>query len=157
MFHYHKCVDFWKRNGHCIIPNLYPQDQQLGNWAKRQRCNYMLLKRDNLTLRRRSSGHRPSSLTSERIKLLDGIGFCWEHKTKGWMLRYQQLQEFANKYGHTMIGTSYEFKGSKKLATWVKTQRQQMQRKKLGLKHQMYDERIELLNMIGFVWEAGNK
>ena len=47
----------------------YPSNQQLANWVKQQRTHYRFLQQGKY-----------SSLTDERIFLLDSIGFVWKTK-----------------------------------------------------------------------------
>jgi hypothetical protein len=154
MLKYEDCVAFEREHGHCVIPSKYPPNRTLALWAKRQRYNYQLYKNKNAT-KRKGKGYRGSSLTPDRIKLLDDIGFCWEHKQQTWNLRYETLLEFKKEYGHTMVPSNFLYKGSTQLATWVKTQRTQFSRRMKGEGgHHMANERIELLNQIEFVWKA---
>uniref|UniRef100_A0A7R9Z3P0 Helicase-associated domain-containing protein n=1 Tax=Pseudictyota dubia TaxID=2749911 RepID=A0A7R9Z3P0_9STRA len=64
---------FHERHGHSdVAPGLEGYTKQLSDWSARQRC-----------LRRAGSeggGRGSSSLTEERIELLDGIGFAWVEK-----------------------------------------------------------------------------
>ena len=56
-------------NGHCLVPQKYPSNQQLANWVKQQRTHYRFLQQGKY-----------SSLTDERLFLLDSIGFVWKTK-----------------------------------------------------------------------------
>jgi hypothetical protein len=55
-----KLVSFKTREGHCDVPSVWPEDPQLASWVANQR-------------HRRKSG----SLSVERIKKLDELGFAW--------------------------------------------------------------------------------
>jgi hypothetical protein len=56
-------------------------------------------------------------MTGERAKVLEGLGFCWQHKSTVWALRYQDLEEFVKKHGHSLVPSG--FPENTKLATWV--------------------------------------
>ena len=55
-----KLTKFRKTSGNCNVPERWPQDQGLASWVQRQRIN-----------------HRRGKLTSERVRLLEQIGFRW--------------------------------------------------------------------------------
>lgn len=74
-----------------------------------------------------------------------------------WFAYFQRLVEFKNKYGHTRVRKrdgvgDAEFK---KFADWVRNQRYLLAKRKEvqgGEMAPMYQERIDLLNSIGFGW-----
>lgn len=57
--------------------------------------------------------------------------------------------EFTQKHGHARVPIN-----SKSLGVWVGTQRKQYRLKQKGKHSHMTDERIEMLNKVGFVWEV---
>jgi hypothetical protein len=58
-------------------------------------------------------------MTDERIRVLEALGFCWEHKSSIWAQRYNELWVYIKEHGHTLVPTGYP--PNKKLATWVGT------------------------------------
>jgi hypothetical protein len=131
---------FVGKHGHCIIPHDYPPNQILSRWAKRQRYQYKLYK---------VSSPR-SSMTVERIKSLEDLGFCWDaHKTL-WSDRYEDLRQFVKENGHANVPTSY--RENRQLATWVKCQRRQYKLWKAGGRANINGDRVKLLESIGFKW-----
>lgn len=54
---------FWREHSHCHVPK---QLQQLSSWAKRQRRLYKLWQ-----------ANRPSTLSAERVRRLNELGFVW--------------------------------------------------------------------------------
>lgn len=86
-----------------------------------------------------------NSLTEERIRLLDSIGFVWDLQASDWFHRYDQLLEFKRIHGHTDIPQKYP--QNQPLSTWVRTQRRSY------IKGCMVSDRIELLDRTGFDWE----
>jgi Helicase associated domain. len=65
------------------------------------------------------------------------------------MARYLELVEFKEKNGHARVPSN-----DKNLGVWVGTQRKQYRLKQKGLLSHMTDERIEMLDKIGFIWEV---
>lgn len=121
----------------------------LGVWVKHQRRNY---KESNNAV-----------MTPARIEKLNSIGFIWDTRTNGdtvynmtWLHRYEQLKEFHHKHGHFLIPTKN--KSLKELATWVKTQRvlykQWRDKSNVTYTGSFGEERIHLMNAIGFDWEG---
>jgi len=92
-------------------------------------------------------------MTIERINALERIGFVWDSHGAGWMERYNELQEYAKKYGSCNVSSSYiSFHGSQ-LSSWVKCQRRQYKMFKEGSATNMTADRIAKLERIGFEWE----
>mmetsp|Transcript_2743 Transcript_2743/g.4279 ORF Transcript_2743/g.4279 Transcript_2743/m.4279 type:complete len:276 (+) Transcript_2743:119-946(+) len=121
----------------------------LGKWVDTQRKFYIQLAR----------GKR-SSMTDERIRKLEAIGFQWpkyhitfrkRHTTMCnlWEERLRELKEFKVKHGHCNVLTS-----TGKLGTWIKTQRYQYWLLKKGKKSSMTHDRIHKLESLGFQWSA---
>ncbi len=88
---------------------------------------------------------RCNPLTDERIRLLDGIGFVWDLQASDWFNRFDQLVHFQNTHGNVDVPQKYPQNQS--LSNWIRTQRRRY------LKGMMPQNRIALLNQIGFVWE----
>jgi hypothetical protein len=68
-----------------------------------------------------------------------------------WTARYRELLEYKETYGHTQVPTSYPI-----LGVWVGTQRKQYRLKQRGKYSHMTDERMAMLNSMGFVWEINS-
>ncbi|CAJ1967998.1 unnamed protein product [Cylindrotheca closterium] len=131
---------FVRQHGHCMIPSDYPPNQKLAKWAKRQRCQYQLFQ----------SNPTKSSMTAERIRVLEDFGFCWQNKMSVWQSRYEELLQFHLQFGHTQVPSSY--KPNQRLATWVKCQRRQKRLRDRGKPSSMTGDRIALLDSVNFVW-----
>ena len=142
-FHYGELINFKKENGHCLVPHTFPSKPHLARWVKRQRRQYKL----------RLEGNSNSTMTEERIKVLNDIGFIWDSHEVIWNERFNQLVAYKQKNGHCRV-PSY-CKECPQLASWVKCQRRQY---KLffeeGKGSSMNTERISLLDSIGFIWEV---
>lgn len=142
-FHYKELLQFKKETGHCLVPHTFPAKPHLARWVKRQRRQYKL----------RLEGNKNSTMTPERIDILNEIGFVWDSHEVIWNERFSQLVSFKQKVGHCRV-PSY-CKDCPQLASWVKCQRRQY---KLfweeGKGSSMTMDRIKLLNSIGFIWEV---
>jgi len=64
---FEELMDFRKSSGHCPVPQSFPSDPPLAGWVKRQRYQCKLL-----------SKGKQSSMTKNRIRALEEVGFVWE-------------------------------------------------------------------------------
>lgn len=144
---YQNLVKYKKSYGDCLVPQKWNDGAcALGRWVNKQRVH-------------RNKG----ALKQERIERLDSIGFVWsvrQKKTaiipkwdKQWKMRYQELQEFQTQNGHFWVKVDDNNKENpiNPLARWVKHQRL------LFKQGNLRPDREELLNEIGFVWDAKEK
>ncbi|KAG7340237.1 helicase domain protein [Nitzschia inconspicua] len=69
-----------------------------------------------------------------------------------WDDRFQELLIFHQEHGHLLVPHSYP--PNQKLAQWVKRQRHQYKRKRLGHHSTLTDEREEKLSAVGFIFES---
>jgi hypothetical protein len=123
---YEKLAEFKRKNGHCIVPARYHQeDVALGSWVNTQRQH-----------------HRNNKLRIDRKKLLDEIGFVWNVEDHQWHLLYEKLVEFKRKNGHCLVPRREDMS----LGKWVSNQQQSHRKNKLRL------DRKGLLDELGFVW-----
>jgi Helicase associated domain len=126
-------VQFKRRFGHCLVQKNWDENVSLAQWVKRQRYQNKL---------RRLGQH--STMTEERIKRLNELGFVWSSHGASWEERYSELVAFQQDYGHCNVPSS--FPEMYQLAVWVKCQRRQH-------KHNvMTKDRYHKLNALGFVW-----
>lgn len=124
---YNQLSQFHAINGHCRVPSTSP----LGQWAVRQRFLYRQAK---------------SSLTNERINLLNRLDFPWTTRSEQlWNKRINELREFKEQNGHCLVPRSYA--NNPQLSAWVATQRKNYKRRKLTT------DRIQELEEMGFVWD----
>eukprot|EP00985_Skeletonema_marinoi_P012441 scaffold6003_cov126-Skeletonema_marinoi.AAC.1 len=134
---------FKEEHGHTNVPSVYPTNPQLGNWVKEQRTQYRLKKEG-----------KQSSMTNERIRELEAIGFVWVLQAKGpqvkWEERFAELKAFEKEHGHTNVPSVYPT--NPQLGNWVTEQRTHYRLKKEGKQSSMKNERIRELEAIGFVW-----
>jgi hypothetical protein len=138
---YQELRQFQQVHDHCSVPSHWPQNPPLAQWVKRQRYQYKL----------NNEGHY-STMTEERQKLLEELGFVWDSHSTFWEERLNELHTFREKHGHCNVLTKYP--ENPQLAIWAKCQRRQF---KLfcteGAKRSnMTLERISKLSRIGFVF-----
>ena len=77
---------------------------------------------------------------------LNKIGFVWNVLDYEWEIALNHLKAYANEFGDTLVPATFVNKEKFKLGEWVTIQR--FHRQKLSL------ERVEKLNLEGFVWDA---
>lgn len=106
---------------------------------KRQRRQYKL----------RKDG-RPSTMTTERLDLLNSTGFVWDSHDVNWREKLVALAVFRKDHGHCNVPSNFQ---DKKLATWVKCQRRQYKLYWDGKPSAMTPDRIAELERAGFEWE----
>jgi hypothetical protein len=115
-------VDYKEKHNHTRVPQHYKEDRKLGRWVKRQRA-YCKVK--------------------YRIDLLNDVGFDWQiRKPDAWIMMFNRLLVFREKFGTTLVPPNYE--ADPMLSNWVRRQR-----------HTCKNEGwIERLNDIGFEWDV---
>ena len=137
---FRQLCEFKVQLGHCRVPVRYSANPKLGNWVSTQRNTYRLNQEGN-----------PSSMTAERIRALDVVGFDWgTSKTDSWTVRFQQLCEFKAHFGHCLVSRQYA--ANPKLGQWVSTQRRFYRLHQEGKPSHITAERIRELESIGFAW-----
>eukprot|EP00977_Amphora_coffeiformis_P029134 scaffold38992_cov176-Amphora_coffeaeformis.AAC.1 len=136
---YKELLAFHREFGHSAVPHTFPRNPQLARWVKRQRRQYKL-----------RCDSRPSTMTLERLEMLDSVGFVWDSHDVNWREKLTALDDFRREHGHCNVPSNYT---DKKLATWVKCQRRQY---KLHIDQKpsaMTEQRIAELEKRGFEWE----
>jgi superfamily II DNA or RNA helicase len=124
-------MGFWKRFGHCRVPQNWKENKPLAYWIKTQRHDYVR-----------------GELSSERIALLEKIGFEWWLGLPTWDHRFAELCAFKEKFKHTRVPVKWP--ENPLLGRWVSSQRRKHTTGELRKK---YEDR---LNAIGFEWRAPN-
>jgi hypothetical protein len=138
---YKELVYYKRSKGDCLVPHSYQSNPQLGRWVKRQRRQYKLLK----------DGAK-STMTPERIQLLEDLGFVWDSHEATFQERLEELSEYRQTHGTAVIDGSDA--QNKQLYTWVKGMRRQYKLYWQGKNSSMTPERIEQLEKAGFEWEV---
>lgn len=123
------------------VPHTYKENPALARWVKRQRYQYKL-KVDG----------KMSTMTDERITLLENIGFIWDSHAAAWAEKLYELKDFTRRRGHCNVPST--FPENPQLATWVKCQRRQYKLLRDDKVSNMTVDRILELEKVGFVWEV---
>jgi len=141
MVRFNDLVEFKRVHGHCIVPLGNTDNLPLVHWVKRQRRMYKL-----------KMAGRYHSLTDERYRLLDDLGFVWDVRAESWETQLHELRVFIAKHGHAKVPLRYSDNPS--LGVWVKCQRRQYRLLRAGSKSNLCKKRVEMLSSIGFLWDA---
>ena len=104
--------------------NVPMSQGSLGEWVGNQRQSY-----------------KKGRMSQERVDLLESIGFGWEPLDEAWMARFDELFDYKTEQGDCNVPQSQG-----PLGEWVITQRKFYKKGKLS------QERIKLLESIGFEW-----
>ena len=116
---------------HCNVPPQYrsPDGFKLGRWV----------------IRRRFKG---DDLTSERIEILDALGFDWDPISSQWEDGFEHLQAYVKEYASCRVPRKYRSPDGYRLGGWVSEQR---------LKPDAIPpERKARLNSLSFDWDPFN-
>lgn len=141
-----QCKAFKAEKGHLCIPTSHPT---LGVWTTEQRKLYQWFLEG-----------KPTSMNAERMNQLSELGFVWQvgerrpkdknKPLKTWEERFQQLLEFKEMHGHTVVPQHYP-----ELGQWVHKQRQGYKKMKDGNpKTHMTAQKALKLADVGFVFDA---
>ena len=130
---------FREQTGNCLVPHTFKENLPLARWVKRQRYQYKLMQEG-----------KPSTMTQERVRALEDIGFIWDSQGAAWGERLDELKEFRKVYMHCNVPSNYS--ENPQLATWVKCQRRQYKLHSEGKPSNMTQQRIHELEGIGFEW-----
>ena len=117
---------FHKQSGSCRVPpGTIVDGIKLNGWVSELR-------------------KKRSTLSAERVNLLDSIGFVWEVFTEQWDYNYSLLKSFLAREGHCRVN-QYHVESGVRLGYWVSKQR--------GSKNQLSANQIKLLESINFSWD----
>jgi Helicase associated domain/Helicase conserved C-terminal domain len=126
MFWYGMLETFAKQHGHCRVPQSYVEGTfNLGTWVSWQR------------------GHR-DTMSPERQRRLEAIGFVWDILENVWEEGFAALTAFKTREGHCGVPDRH-IEGRYRLGQWVGVQR--------ANEETMPAERKQRLNVIGFLWD----
>lgn len=141
---FQELVKYKEENGDCNVPTA---KTELGRWVNAQRVSYQ----EQLNNPNSKSG----GISKEHIERLEKLGFVWKfRKTMCWDDRYKQLVLFRQQHGHTMVPQHYL--KDRHFGRWISKQREQYRLLKSNKPSQITPERIELLDRLGFIWDAKN-
>ncbi len=127
--------EFKKENGHTNVPRNYkaPTGENLSGWVNNLRANY-----------------KRGQLSTERKKMLDDIGFCWDIKKAMWEEGFQHAKKYYEQNRTLELSCKYICEDGFRLGAWLATQRKVREGKTSG---NLTEEKIRRLDQIGMVWE----
>jgi len=127
--------------GNCIVPRGFVFNPRLAVWVAEQRKQYKL----------RLYG-RNSSITAERIALLEQVDFAWNAQEAAWERHMADLKAFKDENGDCLVPVNHP--NYPKLGLWVKEQRRHFNFLKRGKPSHMTDSRYVELSGLGFCWDT---
>jgi len=127
--------------GNCIVPRGFVFNPRLAVWVAEQRKQYKL----------RLDG-RNSSITAERIALLEHMDFAWNAQEAAWERHMADLKAFKDENGDCLVPVNHP--NYPKLGLWVKEQRRHFNFLKRGKPSHMTDSRYVELSGLGFCWDT---
>mmetsp|Transcript_24901 Transcript_24901/g.57461 ORF Transcript_24901/g.57461 Transcript_24901/m.57461 type:complete len:1213 (-) Transcript_24901:347-3985(-) len=138
---YNELVAFRHHHNHTRVPAIYPANPALGKWVSNQRTQMKLAEEG-----------KKSTMTAERKAILNAAGFFWGDPTGqlSWRERYDDLVRYKEEHGDCLVPQTYP--KNPPLGKWVSTQRVRYKQRLSGKKTAMTDERVRLLNDLGFHW-----
>ncbi len=132
---YNELVTFCKDYDNFDVAELAIRDQKMQSWIARQRQFNI----DN-------------AISEDRKAKLDKIGFSWDSsvplRDKQWREMYDRLKDYYDAHGYCHITPVHD---DKRMYWWTVTQRLIRSGKRSG---KLTDDRIKLLDAIGFLWDA---
>ena len=125
---------FKEKHGHVHV--TVNHDKSLGQFCKNMRCA------------RRGKGRRTMTITEDRVKALDELGFDWGDTTKASSVeeRIEELKAFKEKHGHVHVTVKHD----KSLALFCTNMRAARRGTNTGTV--LTEDRIKSLDEMGFEW-----
>ncbi len=121
-------VDYKSRYGDCNVPDKWSENRKLSGWVNTHR-----------QFRKRGT------LSKERARRLEAIGFDWNPKDATWKQMFAALANYRRTHGHCNVPR--DCAESPSLGRWVSWQRFSKRKGRLS------EERIQELEEIDFLWE----
>jgi hypothetical protein len=114
-------TEYKAEHGDLLIPIRYKLNPSLGKFVHNTREQYKLYHKQT------PEGYKKKcSLTSERIRQLEELGFAWttqriKHQNEDWQSRLEQLKLFRKDHGHCLVPHGYTKDAA--FAEWIHRQR----------------------------------
>ena len=171
---------FKDKFGHCIVPTKFKPNPSLGCWVSTQRVHFKRLKvgrhtsltqekiekldsigfiwdasevsKDEVVSKKRVPGTKRKKKDAEEKESREGGK---KNNQEAWLEMYKKLKSYKAKIGDTLVPSKYK---DKSLANWVAVQRRNYRTREEGTtSKRMNEERIALLEEIGFLWDISKK
>ena len=143
---FRELVSYKEKYGSTLVPSNCPENPPLGKWVGNQRSAYRWF----------TQGDKKSWLNEERIQALTSIGFTWNVRERSrpvsWDERVAELKAYQNEHGDCLVPQS--FNPNPPLGKWVGNQREDYRKRMQGKRSSMTDQRVRILEDIGFVWSC---
>jgi len=150
--------DYKKKQGHCLVPKYYPENRTLSNWVFRTR-----------SLHKEKMSGKKNRLTDKQVTRLKKYGFQFYVKgeknqlefeakrrrpkeDQRWHSYLEMLKTYKRKNGNCLVPKRYS--ENQPLSTWLFAQRQQKRLLDENQHSKLNNEKVKLLEDIGFVWRA---
>jgi Helicase associated domain len=107
-------------HGHCNVPARYNENRKLGIFVSAQRSQYKALQ---MLEHDQSADKTRTSLTPERIRLLNDLGFSWTVRSQyligeSWNQKLNELKLYRDIHGHCNVPARYP--DNPGLGIWVR-------------------------------------
>jgi len=122
------------------------QGLNLGEWIARQRLEYTT----------KVQGGLQSNFDSNQIRkpIVSSFALLERHvHDTQWQFMYQALIRYWAQRGHVRVLSSFVTEDGIHLGRWTKTQRLEFHKRQAGQANDMFPERIQKLEAIGFQWQ----
>jgi hypothetical protein len=117
-----------EEHGDCNVPKRWKKNPQLGGWVSRQRlCQ------------------AKGTLSEERWKRLDALGFDWDPDKTQWEAMFQKLKAYKEEHGDCNV--PQRWKKNPKLGNWV------FELRRCQAKGTLSEERKDRLDELEFNWD----
>ncbi|CAB9496724.1 helicase [Seminavis robusta] len=151
---FQRLVTYKEQHGHSNVPLHNEDDPELAQWVAKQRELRNSSQNAPVAAAAAAAASNQESLTEEQMAKLAQVGFEWQPRNPRhlqWETRFSQLQSFKKKYGHAQVPIGWS--ENVQLANWVSKQRQEYKNLLRGRTTRLDENRIRLLNSVGFAWQ----
>jgi Fe2+ transport system protein FeoA len=116
-------------NNDCLVPQSFEAEDgyQLGKWVSGQRT-------------------KKDTLSRERRRRLDELGFVWDVREQRWEEGFTRLQTYRESNSNCLVPFDFKTEDGYRLGVWINIQRIK--------KDTLSDVRRRRLNKLGFVWDV---
>ena len=128
---FQKLVKFERENHHCLVPQEYKANPQLGKWVSTIRY-----------------AKRNGKLSKDREERLNEIGFVWDARAYFWDKNFHKLCRYKEEKGDMNV----KFSEEPELYRWMTNQRELERLRNEEDERMLTQERFDKLNEIGFRW-----